>query len=173
MENSGHFGPLPNTFKYLYLTSNTKYFQSICIWPQIPNTQSCQILFQILVKYFFEKNLSFSSLCTQLSILPWKSCMESQQRSKNAKTCTTIKYDSRCLKMNNLTDWRLLGRSKVRDYTFYIKTSQLNAPKSQGGFYLFGRNLFSLNLALCLHLLNGKNGNLVRPGPRSDLPVKK
>ena len=58
--------------------------------------------------------------------------------------------------MNNLTDWRLLGRSKVRDYTFYIKTSQLNAPKSQGGFYLFGRNLFSLNLALCLHLLNGK-----------------
>ena len=44
---------------YLYLTSNTKYFQSICIWPQILNTQSCQILFQILVKYFFEKNLSF------------------------------------------------------------------------------------------------------------------
>ena len=46
---------IPNTFKYLYLTSNTKYFQSICIWPQILNTQSCQILFQILVKYFFEK----------------------------------------------------------------------------------------------------------------------
>ena len=35
---------IPNTFKYLYLTSNTKYFQSICIWPQILNTQSCQIL---------------------------------------------------------------------------------------------------------------------------------
>ena len=50
---------IPNTFKYLYLTSNTKYFQSICIWPQILNTQSCQILFQILVKYFFEKKLSF------------------------------------------------------------------------------------------------------------------
>ena len=46
---------IPNTFKYLYLTSNTKYFQSICIWPQILNTQSCQILFQILVKYFFWK----------------------------------------------------------------------------------------------------------------------
>ena len=109
---------------------------SICIWPQIPNTFKVFVFdpkYQILnpVKYYFKyssntflkKNLSFSFLCTQLSILPWKSCMESQQRSKNAKTCTTIKYDSRCLKMNNLTDWRLLGRSKVRDYTFYIKTS--------------------------------------------------
>ena len=81
---------------------------SICIWPQIPNTFKVFVFdpkYQILnlVKYYFKyslntflkENLSFSSLCTQLSILPWKSCMESQQRSKNAKTCTTIKYDSK------------------------------------------------------------------------------
>ena len=48
---------IPNIFKYFNLTSNTKYFQSFCIWPQIPNTQSCQILFQILVKYFFWKKI--------------------------------------------------------------------------------------------------------------------
>ena len=52
---------IPNSFKYLYLTSNTKYFQSIFIWPQILNTQSCQILLisntcQIL---FWKKDLSF------------------------------------------------------------------------------------------------------------------
>ena len=52
---SNTFNNIRNTkyFEVLYLTSNTKYFQHYCIWPQIPNTQISQILFQILSNIFF------------------------------------------------------------------------------------------------------------------------